>query len=96
MNTPSLDSFLDTPTLDASSDSSDAFLDAPPPEESPLIELAEGSIDPRLQLFSHSSRTTLHKCPRKYQLYRLNSKDTEIEDTSTSVTFAHGDRKSVV
>ena len=87
MNT-SLTSFLDS-TANQDEIYSD-FLDTPPPEESPLITLAEGEIDPRLQLFSHSSRTTLHKCPRKYQLYRLNSKDTEIEDTSTSVTFAYG------
>lgn len=30
-------------------------------------------IDPRLKFLSHSSRGTLHKCPRKFQLYRLNS-----------------------
>jgi len=79
------------PALDSTyEETTDSFLDAPPPEESPLITLAEGEIDPRLQLFSHSSRTTLHKCNRKYELYRLNSKDTEVEDMSTNVTFAYG------
>lgn len=28
-------------------------------------------MDERLMLLSHSSRQTLHECPRKYQLYRL-------------------------
>jgi len=55
-----------------------------------LVELAEGAIDPRLKLISHSSRTTLHKCPRKFQLYRLNSKDTDQPDISQEVTFAYG------
>jgi len=54
-------------------------------------ELATFSgIDPRLQLISHSSRTTLHKCPRKFQLYRLNSKDSGEEDKEQGVTFAYG------
>lgn len=58
-----------------------------------IVELAEGEIDPRLKLLSHSSRTTLHKCPRKYQLHRVKSqqislhKELEIEQ---GVTFAYG------
>ncbi len=39
---------------------------------SPTITLPPGEIDPRLKLISHSSRTTLHTCPRKLQLHRLN------------------------
>lgn len=54
--------------------------------------LDEGEIDPRLKLLSHSSRTTLHKCPRKYQLYRLNSLSEEdvLKKTESEVTFAFG------
>lgn len=59
-------------------------------DNSVIIDLPEGTIDPRLQLFSHSSRTTLHKCPRKFQLYRLNSKDSGEDAIEQSVTFAYG------
>jgi len=59
-----------------------------------VVQLEEGEIDPRLKLLSHSSRQTLHKCPRKYQLYRLNGKQEVInpkEDTQKQeVTFAFG------
>lgn len=77
-------------TLDSLSDlpSIDSFLDSTLKEEDPLVEFT--GIDPRLKQLSHSSRTTLHKCPRKYQLYRLNSKDTGEEDVAQSVTFAYG------
>jgi len=59
----------------------------------PVIELDAGEIDPRLKLLSHSSRTLLHTCPRKYQLYRLSSKEisTEsIKEEESRVTFAYG------
>jgi len=46
--------------------------------------------DIRLRSLSYSSLLTLHSCPRKYQLYRLNSKVDKEEDTNTSVTFAYG------
>lgn len=58
-----------------------------------LVELEEGEIDPRLKLLSHSSRTTLHKCPRKYQLYRLSSNRiamSEQKEAEQSLTFAYG------
>lgn len=55
-----------------------------------IITLPEGAIDPRLKLLSHSSRTTLHKCPRKFQLYRLSSKESESTDYEQGVTFAYG------
>lgn len=56
------------------------------------VQLAEGEIDPRLKLLSHSSRLLLHKCPRKYELYRLNSKSEEDQSKKeeSSVTFAFG------
>jgi len=49
------------------------------------------SIDPRIQNLSYSSLGTLHKCPRKFQLYRLNatSEDTDISGSS-NITFAYG------
>jgi len=58
-----------------------------------VIILPEGEIDPRLKLLSHSSRTNLHKCPRKYQLYRLSSTTvsmTEEKEIEQGVTFAYG------
>lgn len=58
-----------------------------------VIQLDDGEIDPRLKLISHSSRTTLHKCPRKYQLYRLQAQQQKGDDTKNlegSVTFAFG------
>lgn len=47
-------------------------------------------MDIRLQSLSYSSLLTLHSCPRKYQLYRMNARANEDEDTSSSVTFAFG------
>ena len=83
--------FLDTPLLD--SDMNLYVESEEPPEQIPLVELPAGTIDPRLKLLSHSSRTTLHKCPRKYQLYRLSSTDvalTDEKETEQGVTFAYG------
>lgn len=52
---------------------------------------SENDIDPRLKLLSYSSLLTLHECPRKFQLYRLNvQEDSEEEDTDASLTFAFG------
>lgn len=58
-----------------------------------IVELAEGEIDPRLKLLSHSSRTNLHKCPRKYQLYRQSAQQVSMADekeVEQGVTFAYG------
>lgn len=81
--TPDIDDFLDAP------------LDSEPTEQEliELVQLEEGEIDPRLKLLSHSSRNLLHTCPRKYQLYRLNSKQLSMQDESavtSGVTFAYG------
>jgi len=77
-----LDNF---PDLDISSE-------ATRKEESTIVHI-EG-IDPRLKLLSHSSRGTLNKCPRKYQLYRLSSIAQEAEDAIESqyqqLTFDYG------
>ena len=57
-----------------------SFLDTPAtPELIEVVQLEPDEIDPRLKLLSHSSRTTLHKCPRKYQLYRLSSDQQSLE-----------------
>jgi len=58
-----------------------------------VVQLPAGEMDPRLKLLSHSSRTTLHKCPRKYQLYRLNATTVSLSDekeVEQGVTFAYG------
>lgn len=49
------------------------------------------TTDPRIKKLSYSSLLTLHSCPRKFQLYKLNSvhKSTE-DDIPQSVTFAYG------
>ena len=55
---------------------------------SPLAEFT--GIDPRILNLSYSSLLTLHTCPRKYQLYKLNSKAEREEDIPGSITFAYG------
>jgi len=47
-------------------------------------------MDKRIQNLSYSSLLTLHTCPRKFQLYRLNAEVTADEDVPGSVTFAYG------
>lgn len=88
---------LDDLTLDlpTASTSSSSFLDSElvAPTLGELVYLASGEIDPRLKLLSHSSRQNLHKCPRKYQLYRLQSKELSLEaekEAEQGVTFAFG------
>ncbi len=74
-----LDQILDVSTTDS--------------EELVLIHLEDDAIDPRLKLLSHSSRTTLHRCPRKHQLYRLSSTAISLEqeaEVAQGVTFSYG------
>lgn len=48
-------------------------------------------IDPRIRNLSYSSLLTLHSCPRKFQLYKLNSTiESSQEDIPGSITFAYG------
>jgi hypothetical protein len=48
-------------------------------------------MDIRLKQLSYSSMTTLHSCPRRFQLYKLNSKESDAEeDLPSSITFAFG------
>lgn len=46
-------------------------------------------MDIRLKQLSYSSLLTLHSCPRKFQLDRLQAPQPEL-DTGSSVTFAYG------
>ncbi len=95
--TDSIGDLLDSISLDIQSpieSEAASFLDdALPPSLIDLVELAPGEIDPRLKLLSHSSRTTLHKCPRKYQLYRLSATQVKLaaeKEVEQGVTFAYG------
>jgi hypothetical protein len=92
-NTPEVDNFLDIGFDSFHSSNSEDLIPTVNIDTSPLVTLPEGTIDPRLKLLSHSSRTTLHKCPRKYQLYRLSSKQLSLADekeVEQGVTFAYG------
>jgi len=59
-----------------------------------LDDLGQDAIyegtDPRILNLSYSSLLTLHTCPRKFQLYKLNSKVEQDEDIPGSITFAYG------
>jgi hypothetical protein len=68
-----------------------SFLDQPAPTALliPAVTLEPGQIDPRLSRLSYSSNLTLHSCPRKFQLDKLQAEKAE-QDESTSVTFAYG------
>lgn len=48
------------------------------------------SIDKRILNLSYSSLLTLHSCPRKFQLYKLQSAPESEQDDSSSITFAYG------
>lgn len=48
------------------------------------------AIDLRLQQLSYSSLLTLHKCPRKFQLDRLQAEVQDDDTNKSSVTFAFG------
>ena len=50
----------------------------------------ENQIDTRIKQLSYSSLLTLHSCPRKYQLYKLNTQIEIPEDVPGSLTFAYG------
>lgn len=49
------------------------------------------TIDPRIQRLSYSSLLTLHSCPRKFQLYKLQAQEQETDSDGTqNITFAFG------
>ena len=98
MNSTELDELLDSIELDQSPSNlaKEVNIESELIDTSsniPLVTLEEGEIDPRLKLLSHSSRTLLHTCPRKYQLYRLSSQEQsteELKEIEQGVTFAYG------
>lgn len=46
-------------------------------------------IDPRLLRLSYSSRTTLHRCPRKYQLSKISTTPAIARTDSVTLAFGH-------
>jgi hypothetical protein len=65
----------------------DDFLDQ---VELPSPVVSVSGTDPRIKQLSYSSLTTLHSCPRKFQLYKLQSKEYVEAPVTQSVTFAYG------
>ena len=47
-------------------------------------------MDTRLQHLSYSGLLSLHSCPRRFQLEKLNAEKDAYDDTGASVTFAYG------
>jgi len=50
----------------------------------------DGTIDYRIRQLSYSSLSTLHSCPRKFQLYRLRTTHRSEESERSNITFAFG------
>ena len=47
-------------------------------------------MDYRLKNLSYSSRLTLHDCPRRFQLQKLQAQTSSTEDGESSITFSFG------
>ena len=61
------------------------------PEEKDLSPLYQFTgIDPRILNLSYSSNLTLHACPRRFQLSRLNADKVAVEDINSKITFSYG------
>lgn len=86
-----LDTFLDDIPVGAENPARSLFSES---EGSPYITLREegysGDVDYRIRQLSYSSLTTLHNCPRKFQLYRLRTTHREEEHVKQTITFAFG------
>ena len=72
-------------TIDSLLDFSDSFTQST--QDNLPLDLAN---DPRLKNLSYSSLTTLHSCPRKYELDKLNSTTSSSETQESSITFSYG------
>lgn len=70
-----LESLLDG-LLDSNGD------DRPGQEFIPIVQLAEGEIDPRYKRLSYSALQLFHACPRKFQLNKLRA---EAKQTMSSL-----------
>jgi hypothetical protein len=55
-----------------------------------LESIATNPIDYRIRQLSYSSLTLLHTCPRKYQLYKHQTKGGSPESEESTITFAFG------
>lgn len=88
MNTPILDKYLN-PLQEAES-ILDEMDDADEADNSPVIEIPVGELDPRLKRTSYSSSLKLHECPRKFQLYKLHAQRNPFDDDVQSITFSYG------
>lgn len=61
------------------------------PTDTIIYDTAEVVLaDKRIRNISYSSLLTLHACPRKFQLEKLNSISDQSENISDSVTYAYG------
>jgi len=65
----------------------DTHIDFGSPAAEPAVYTG---TDPRILNLSYSSLLTLHTCPRKFQLYKLNTTVEQVEDIPGSITFAYG------
>lgn len=81
---------LSTSTTQASSQSGSDFLDSPTTD--PRLELVDlnGQPDPRILNLSYSSLLTLHSCPRKYQLDKLQATSERALSLNETITFSYG------
>ena len=67
----------------------DFSLDVPEEKDlSPLYQFT--GIDPRILNLSYSGNLTLHACPRRFQLSRLNADKVAVEDINSKITFSYG------
>ncbi len=86
-----LDSFLDDSPVVGTNSTGIENLASGESFSGPLFETGyEGSIDYRIRQLSYSSLTTLHSCPRKYQLYKLRTIHRTEESLKQTVTFSYG------
>lgn len=60
----------------------------PTVDSSPLYEFT--GIDPRILNLSYSGNLTLHACPRRFQLSRLNAEKQIVESIDSKITFSYG------
>jgi hypothetical protein len=89
-----LDQFLDSFPVDQRMDQSFENFDSAGPAGDKSVSYREpgyeGKIDYRIRQLSYSSFLALHQCPRKFQLYKLQSSGRTEETLKSSITFAFG------
>lgn len=68
----------------------DELLDAPlEPEAGLWVATPEDFVHPNLKLLSHSSSVLLHKCPRKYELYKMTPPEPDKDENDEHTDFGH-------